>query len=381
VRPQPTKLPRKGRKYRASAPLGVALALLSLAPAAGARRPPIEGHVAGSGYQVVALSPDGRSRAVRARRDFEVVPPARTVTLHLRNRDGVYLGPVVIAARGKRAIVRVRAGARLGTIAVRGSYGLVLKEPRRRWRGRGRPVRANDGTPIGVGRLGLVRSTPRGPVGPGHDRDADGIPGLWDVDDDGDLRPDPAEGRRSERGSGLRSAGGLAACVEPVCSGRISLGASSLDDLDTEVWIALAAALLAAASLGWQLGAALGRRRRDRIEVEVRLGLPVYSQGGGRWAIFIEVTNGSEHPIRWVSASLELGDGRVLYLMDHPPGGELPSVIQPHDSHHTWVDCAEVERQGVDLRQPVAAAVKMASGEVWRSRAKRLAGRRTRLPG
>jgi hypothetical protein len=381
VRPLPTKLPSKCRKYRAAVRLGVALAVLSLAPTAGARRPAIEGRVAGSGYAVVALSPDGHSRAVRARRDFEVVPPARTVTLHLRNRDGVYLGPVVIAARGKRAIVRVRAGARLGTIAVRGSYGLVLKEPRRRWRGRGRSVRANDGTPIGVGRLGLVRSTPRGPVGPGHDRDADGIPGLWDVDDDGDLKPDPAEGRRSEKGSGLRSAGGLAACVEPVCSGRISLGASSLDDMDTEVWLALAAALLAAASLGWQLGAALGRRRRDRIEVEVRLGLPVYSQGGGRWAIFIEVTNGSEHPIRWVSASLELGDGRMLYLMDHPPGGELPSVIQPHDSHHTWVDCAEVERQGVDLRQPVGAAVKMASGEVWHSRTRRLAGKRTRLPG
>ena len=105
------------------APLGVALALLSFAPVAGARRPAIEGRVAGSGYEFVALSPDGRSRAVRARRDFELVPPARTVTLHLRNRAGVYLGPVVIAGRGKRAIVRVRAGARLGTIAVRGAYG------------------------------------------------------------------------------------------------------------------------------------------------------------------------------------------------------------------------------------------------------------------
>ena len=151
--------------------------------------------------------------------------------------------------------------------------------------------------------------------------------------------------------------------------------------MDTELWIALVAALLAAASLGWQLGAALGRRRRDRIEVEVRLGLPVYSQGGGRWAVFIEVTNGSEHPIRWVSASLELGDGRTLYLMDHPPGGDLPAVIQPHDSHHTWVDCAEVERQGVDLHEPVAAVVKMAAGEMHRSARRRLVGRRSRLRG
>jgi hypothetical protein len=300
------------------------------------------------------------------------------VTLHLRDRHGVYLGPVVIAGRGRRVVVRVRAGARLGTIVVRGSYGRTKRDLARRWRGRGGQVRANGGAPVGVGRLGLVSSTPRGPVGPGHDRDADGIPGLWDVDDDGDLLPDTAERRRSSRGSGLRSAGGLAACVEPVCSGRLSLGASGLEDLDTELWVALVAALLAAASLGWQLGAALARRRRDHIDVEARLGLPIYSQGGGRWAIFIEVTNGSEHPIRWVSAWLELGDSRTLYLMDHPPGGDLPAVIQPHDSHHTWVDCAEVERQGVDLHQPVAAAAKLATGDVYRSRPRRLAGRRTR---
>jgi hypothetical protein len=274
--------------------------------------------------------------------------------------------------------VRVRAGARLGTIRVEDGYARTEDEPARRRRGRGRPARAREGVPIGVGRLGLVRSSARGPVGPGHDRDADGIPGLWDVDDDGDLVPDSAERRRSRAGSGLRPAGGLAACAEPVCSGRLTLAVSSLDDVDTAVWLALAAALLAAASLGWQLGGALARRRRDRVDVDVRLGLPVYSQGGGRWAIFIEVTNGSEHPIRWIAATLELGDGRILYLMDHPPGGDLPAVVQPHDSHHTWVDCVEVERQGVDLRRPVTATVKMATGEVSRSRPRRLLGRRWR---
>jgi hypothetical protein len=167
--------------------------------------------------------------------------------------------------------------------------------------------------------------------------------------------------------------------VEPVCSGRIALGAGGLDDVDTEVWLALAAALLAIASLAWQLGSSMGRRRSGRIHVEARLGLPVYSQGGGRWAIFIEVTNETDHPVRWVSASLELHDSRTLYLMDHPPAGALPAVIQPSDSHHTWVDCAEVERQGVDLHEPVVAVAKMATGEVHRSARRRLVGRRTRL--
>lgn len=360
---------------------GAVFALLAGAPGAEARRPAIEGRVAAAGYEVVALSPDGRSRAANARRDFRLEPPARTVTLHLRRRDGVYVGPVVVAGRGRRAVVRVRAGADVGTILARGSHGRTREDLSRRRRGRGRTARANAGIPIGAGRLGLVAARPRGPVGPGHDRDADGLPGLWDVDDDGDLVPDTAEARRTRRGSGLRAAGGLAACVEPVCSGRVALGTSGLDDADTGVWLALAAALLAIASLAWQLRSALGGRRRERIHVEVRLGLPVYSQGGGRWAIFIEVTNESDHAVRWVSASLELHDSRTLYLMDHPPAGGLPAVIQPGDSHHTWVDCAELERQGVDLHDPVTAVVKMATGEVHRSARRRLVGRRTRLRG
>jgi hypothetical protein len=375
-------LRRRRRKYRTrhlGALLGAVLGLLAGGPAADARRPAIEGRVAGSGYEVVALSAEGRSRTAAARRDFRLVPPARTVTLHLRDRDGVYVGPVVVAGGGRRAVVRVRAGADLGTIEVRGSYGRTREDLSRRRRGRGRAVRANGGIPIGVGRLGFVASAPRGPVGPGHDRDADGIPALWDVDDDGDLVLDTAEARRAGRGSGLRAAGGLAACVQPVCSGRIVLGAGGLEDVDTEVWLALVAALLAVASLAWQLGAGMTRRRRDRVHVEARLGLPVYSQGGGRWAIFIEVTNESDHPVRWVSASLELSDSRTLYLMEHPPGGALPAVIGPNDSHHTWVDCAEVERQGVDLHEPVTAVAKMATGEVHRSARRRLAGRRTRM--
>jgi hypothetical protein len=72
-------------------------------------------------------------------------------------------------------------------------------------------------------------------------------------------------------------------------------------------------------------------------------------------------------------------DGRVFYLMEHPAGGELPAVIQPHDSHHTWVDCHELERQGLVLDQPVTASAKFATGEVYRSQARRLASRRSRL--
>ena len=115
--------------------------------------------------------------------------------------------------------------------------------------------------------------------------------------------------------------------------------------------------------------------------MEARLGLPVYAQRAARWAVFIEVFNQTDHPVRWMSAALEMRDGRVFYLMEYPPGGELPAVIQPHDSHHTWVDCHELERQGLALDQPVTAAAKLATGEVFRSPARRLARKRARIFG
>ena len=358
------------------------LALALAAPAtADARRPAIEGRLTAS-YTVVALASDGSSRSLRnARGSFELVPPARTVTLHLLGSKGRYLGPVVVRRRGRRAVVRVRAGARLGTLRVRdGWVSTEAKVPARRL-GRGRPARARAGVPIGAGVLGRVRSRATGPAGPGRDRDRDGIPGRYDVDDDGDFVLDLRE-RNGARGgrTTLAAAGGLAACVEPLCSGTASVEVGGLDDVDTALAVAILAAALALASLVWQaLGR--GRGRRGNIGVEARLGLPVYSQGGGRWAVFIEVFNRTDHPVRWTSAALEMRDGRIFYLMEHPPGGELPAVIQPHDSHHTWVDCHELERQGLDLDAPVIAAAKLATGEIFRSPAKRLANRRGRIFG
>jgi hypothetical protein len=82
-----------------------------------------------------------------------------------------------------------------------------------------------------------------------------------------------------------------------------------------------------------------------------------------------------------VSAALEMKDGRIFYLMEYPTGGELPVVIQPQDSHHTWVDCQELERQGMALDEPVVAAAKLATGETYRSAGRRLAGRRSRFFG
>ncbi len=360
-----------------------ALAVALCVPAvAAARRPAIEGRLAAS-YTVLALASDGRSRSARdVRGDFKLMPPARTVTLHLLGSSGRYLGPVVVRRRSGAAFVRVRAGAKLGTLEVRdGWVSAGRKVPARRL-GRGRPARARAGVPIGAGVLGRVRSRPAGPAGAGRDRDRDGIPGRFDVDDDGDLVLDTREPRGARRTTaGLAAAGGLDACVDTPCSGVAAVEVAGLDEVDTVLVLAIVAAVLALASLIWQASTALGRRRRGNIEVQARLGLPVYSQGAGRWAVFIEVFNRTDHPMRWTSAALEMRDGRIFYLMEHPPGGELPAVIQPHDSHHTWVDCHELERQGLALDESVIAAAKLATGETFRSPAKRLASRRSRIFG
>src|SRR5688572_11789698 len=83
------------RRTRAHVAAACALAVVLCAPAAAAaRRPPIEGKL-GASYTVLALASDGRARYARdVRGDFELVPPARTVTLHLLGSSGRYLGPV-----------------------------------------------------------------------------------------------------------------------------------------------------------------------------------------------------------------------------------------------------------------------------------------------
>jgi hypothetical protein len=370
-------------KVRRAKPTGVCAALfaalvaLALSPPAEGRD--ITGTLSAPGYRVLALAPSGRVALGPPRRRFRVQAPARRVTLHLVDRKGGYFGPVIVGRRGLRLLTGVRSGADLGRVHVFRARGFARTE--RRLRGRDRAsvpgALARDGAPAGAGTYGRTRSRAGGPGRPGTDTDHDGIPGLYDVDDDGDLIPDAGERRPAAAltpTSAAAPAGLASACPQLVCSGRTAAKVTDVDDDDLALALAALAALLAAISLGWQIAAALARRRR-RVNVETRLGLPVYQQGGGSWAVFIEVRNGTAYPVRWVAATLTTSDGRSLYLMQFPPGGELPAVIEPGDSHHTWVSATELERSGLDLRTPIAAEVKLADGTQIGSRARRLVSR------
>jgi hypothetical protein len=184
----------------------VAAVLLALGAAAHAAPKPIRGKLSKPGYTVVALAPNGEATAVRLRRRrFRLAPPAKRATLHLRAPRGVYAGPVVLgrAKKGKRAILGVRAGARLGKVKVRRGYAKVARRPPAEWIDARRIARAKKGVPIGARVFGRVRSRIVRDKVPG-DVDFDGIPAPLDIDDDGDLIIDNLD--RSPAGRGGRPA-------------------------------------------------------------------------------------------------------------------------------------------------------------------------------
>jgi hypothetical protein len=369
-----------GQAIRSAALAGVLGACLLLPASAHAARKPISGELDRAGLTVVALAAHGDVTEADARPRFKLVPPADAVTLQLRDRSGTYAGPVVIEGRGGRVTLGVRAGTNLGLIEVHNGYARVARRLPRRTVDGATTARARHGVPLGVGTFGWVHGRDHGRHAPGRDPDLDGIPDKFDIDDNGNLvidtREPGAAGRRAQPRQ-IPAALSLGACPGIVCSGRISTDLSNADRADVALVVAIAAAVLALISLALQL-LALRRRRRRRVEVDVRLGLPIYQQGGGSWAVFVEVVNNTDHPVRWISAALELADGRRLYLMQQPPGGELPAVLQPHDSHQTWTPTQELERAGLDLSEPVAATAKLDTGQILRSPRRRLVSRSVR---
>lgn len=211
----------KGRDCIArSVALGIALAV-SVSATAAAKRAPIRGELSEPGYTVIAVATSGKVASDRATHGaFKLRPPAKVATLHLRAADGTYAGPIVVGSRekGRRAILGVEAGARLGAVtldvvegyaSLAGKAGKAAVDPRFE-------ARAKDGIPIGAGVFGQVRSKPPRDRVPG-DTDSDGLPDRLDIDDDGDRildKLDRSRRKRSPRGAG-RSPFGLSGGLDP----------------------------------------------------------------------------------------------------------------------------------------------------------------------
>ena len=199
---------------RIGAPCAIAaLALLAASAPATAAPKRITGKLSKPGYTVIALAASGEGEVVRATPKFRLRPPARTVTLHLRARDGTYAGPIVAAKRkkGRRAIVGVKAGAKLGKVIVKSAKGFakVKRKLPNQQLARKRAARAKRGRPIGAGNSGFVRSKPR--QTPPGDLDADGVANPLDVDANGNKVLDNldsstrARAAQAESGFGIHS--------------------------------------------------------------------------------------------------------------------------------------------------------------------------------
>jgi hypothetical protein len=202
------------------------------APAAGAPKP-ITAKLSAPGYTVIALAANGKAKVARVRRGrFKLRPPADSVTLHLRARGGTYAGPIVVGRRkgGRRAIVGVKAGARLGGVRVHTGYAQVSRRLRRGWVDASRWARARRGVPIGARVFGRVRSRPPRRAAPG-DRDLDGIPDQLDIDDDGDLVLDKLDRSRGRRAlaSATRDPFDLASALAPPLERTANVNAGSSD--------------------------------------------------------------------------------------------------------------------------------------------------------
>jgi hypothetical protein len=195
--------------FRLRTTLFLCVALLAVVAAPALAKPKaVSGSLSAKGYTVIALSYSGKATSVDVRGGkFTLVPPAAKFTLHLRAKNGKYGGPIVVGGSGRSAVLGVKAGARLGKLKLGRGFARVTKTLPARIVDAKRTAAAMRGVPIGAGRYGLVRAAAKGTNGPGADADHDGIPGAFDVDDNGNLVIDNQDGvgPKARKADGLQA--------------------------------------------------------------------------------------------------------------------------------------------------------------------------------
>jgi hypothetical protein len=132
--------------------------------------------------------------------------------------------------------------------------------------------------------------------------------------------------------------------------------------------VAIYAAVIATAGLGWQIYA-WGRTRRTQMNVSINnavFGLPMGVLGG----VTIEATNRSDHEVRVTSAGFDLqdGSGRKVVIVRQMPGSSIPGNVPPHDSGMTWIEEDEARHAGLDIYKPLVGWVSTSTGESFKSK-------------
>ena len=232
---------------RVGAPCVVAslVLLVASAPAAAAEKR-ISGKLSKPNYTVIAVGVSGEKavRAGRGRFRLRLAGPGDAregVSLHLRGPKGSYAGPIVIDRRkkGKRAVLGVRPGAKLGRIKVRSGYAKLASPLGEEWVDESRVARARKGVPIGARVFGRVRSRPPQDTPPG-DSDFDGVPDQLDIDDDGDLILDDVDRSTAARASQqFLEDPAFHNSLELSLSGTVNANAGSTDQLIEQTFLGM----------------------------------------------------------------------------------------------------------------------------------------------
>ncbi len=168
----------------------------------------------GRGLHVVVVQSNGTSKKTTitsTKGTFKVVGATLAgASIQLVSKNGTYFGPVLLGGSGTKVYATIKGSGNLvlGTFKRKSGYAAALAPAGRYFTTAAYTVAAKSGKPVGAGKLGLVKvgngkSTLKGYNGQGRDADLDGIPGAFDIDDNGNLIIDNVD-RTTRSGRSLR---------------------------------------------------------------------------------------------------------------------------------------------------------------------------------
>lgn len=153
----------------------------------------------GKGNQIVVVQASGKGKKtlITAKSGAFKVTGVKLAgaTVQIVGDDGSYLGPIVLGGAKAKVYATIKGNANLslGTIKQKSDYAVTTAVASSRMFTTGPyTVAAKSGRPVGAGKLGRVKvgngkSALKGYDGVGYDTDLDGVPNVFDIDDNGNL--------------------------------------------------------------------------------------------------------------------------------------------------------------------------------------------------
>ncbi len=199
-------------KHSLTATIVICAMFVAAAPATAAT---VSGTLTGGrGLHVVVVQSNGTSKKATItskKGTFKVVGAKLAgASIQLVGSNGTYFGPVLLGGSGTKVYATIKGSGNLalGTFKRKSGYAAARAPVGRYFTTAAYTVVAKSGKPIGAGKYGLVKvgngkSALKGYNGQGRDADLDGIPGAFDIDDNGNLIIDNVD-RTTRSGRSLR---------------------------------------------------------------------------------------------------------------------------------------------------------------------------------